>query len=286
MSVITFVNNLEEESGKTMSLVAIATYMAINHNKRILIISTTNKEDKINSCYFEEQKNRRLRFGILGDKTQSVEVESGIEGLAKVARSNKLTPQQITNYTKVVFKDRLEVILGADKNKIQNFTSEEKEIGEEYITLVNVAKMYYDQVFVDLDENLSEEVRQKIVESTDLVVVNTTQNYNSIKKLKMKKDNSQLLQSPKTLMLIGRYDKFSKYNIKNVSRYLEEKNQILTIPYNTLYMEATNEAGVPDLFLRLKRIAGSDDRNAIFVDEVKRATENILYRLQELQTMM
>ena len=53
MSVITFVNNLEEESGKTMSLVAIATYMAINHNKRILIISTTNKEDKINSCYFE-----------------------------------------------------------------------------------------------------------------------------------------------------------------------------------------------------------------------------------------
>ena len=286
MSVITFVNNLEEESGKTMSLVAIATYMAINHNKRILIISTTNKEDKINSCYFEEQKNRRLRFGILGDKTQSVEVESGIEGLAKVARSNKLTPQLITNYTKVVFKDRLEVILGADKNKMQNFASEEKEIGEEYITLVNVAKMYYDQVFVDLDENLSEEVRQKIVESTDLVVVNTTQNYNSIKKLKMKKDNSQLLQSPKTLMLIGRYDKFSKYNIKNVSIYLEEKNQILTIPYNTLYMEATNEAGVPDLFLKLKRITGSDDRNAIFVDEVKRATENILYRLQELQTMM
>ena len=286
MSVITFVNNLEEESGKTMSLVAIATYMAINHNKRILIISTTNKEDKINSCYFEEQKNRRLRFGILGDKTQSVEVESGIEGLAKVARSNKLTPQLITNYTKVVFKDRLEVILGADKNKMQNFASEEKEIGEEYITLVNVAKMYYDQVFVDLDENLSEEVRQKIVESTDLVVVNTTQNYNSIKKLKMKKDNSQLLQSPKTLMLKGRYDKFSKYNIKNVSRYLEEKNQILTIPYNTLYMEATNEAGVPDLFLKLKRITGSYDRNAIFVDEVKRATENILYRLQELQTMM
>ena len=42
MSVITFVNNLEEETGKTMSLVAIATHMAINNNNRILIISTTN----------------------------------------------------------------------------------------------------------------------------------------------------------------------------------------------------------------------------------------------------
>ena len=286
MSVITFVNNVEEESGKTMSLVAIATHMAINYNNRILIISTTNKEDKINSCYFEEQKANKLRFGMFGDKTQhSVEAETGIEGLAKIARSNKLTPQMITNYTKVIFKDRLEVILGVDKNKRKNITDDDKEITEEYITLINVASMYYDKVFVDLDSNLSEEIRQKIVESSDLVIVNTSQNYSSIKKLKEKKENSKLLQSPKTLILVGKYDKFSKYNIKNISRFLEEKNQILGIPYNTLYMEATNEAGVPDFFLKLKRIENSDDRNALFVGEVKRATERILYRLQELQAM-
>ena len=44
MSIITFVNNKEEETGKTMSLVALATYMSIEYNNRILIISTTNKE--------------------------------------------------------------------------------------------------------------------------------------------------------------------------------------------------------------------------------------------------
>ena len=33
MSVITFVNNEKEQTGKTMSLVAIATYMAINYLK-------------------------------------------------------------------------------------------------------------------------------------------------------------------------------------------------------------------------------------------------------------
>ena len=53
MSVITFVNSIEEKTGKTMSLVAIATNMAIENNKRILIISTVNGEDKIKSCYFE-----------------------------------------------------------------------------------------------------------------------------------------------------------------------------------------------------------------------------------------
>lgn len=286
MSVITFVNNLEEETGKTMSLVAIATHMAINNNNRILIISTTNKEDKINSCFFEEQQARKMRLGILGNRTSAIDSESGIEGIAKIARSNKLTPELITNYTKVVFKDRLEIILGADKSKRPLTEEEDKEITEEYINLISVARMYYDKVFVDLDSNLSEEIRQRIVDSSDLVIVNTSQNFNSLRKLKEKKENSELLQSPKTLILVGRYDKFSKYNVKNISRFLEERNQVLTIPYNTLYFEAANEAGVPDLFLRFKKISDSDDRNALFALEVKRAAENIIYRLQELQARM
>lgn len=286
MSVITFVNNLEEETGKTMSLVAIATHMAINNNNRILIISTTDKEDKINNCFFEEQQTKKMRLGILGNRTSAIDSESGIEGIAKIARSNKLTPELITNYTKVVFKDRLEIILGADKNKIPQTEDDEKEITDEYINLISVARMYYDKIFVDLDSNLSEEIRQKIVDISDLVIVNTSQNFSSLKKLKEKKENSELLQSPKTLILVGRYDKFSKYNVKNISRFLEEKNLILTIPYNTLYFEAADEAGVPDLFLRFKKISDSDDRNALFASEVKRAAENIIYRLQELQARM
>ena len=195
MSVITFVNNIDEETGKTMSLVAIATYMAIHNNNRILIISTTNKEDKINACYFEEQQARKMRLGILGNRTSAIDSESGIEGLVKIARSNKLTPELITNYTKVVFKDRLEILLGADEKKRDISVEEDREITEEYINLISVARMYYDKVFVDLDDNLSEEIRQRIIDSSDLVIVNTTQNFNSLKKLKEKKENDQLLQS-------------------------------------------------------------------------------------------
>lgn len=294
MSIITFVNNIEEETGKTMSLVAIATHMAIDYNNKILVISTTNKEDKMKNCYFEEKQVKKLRLGIFGENKSTIESESGIEGIAKIARSNKLTPQIITNYTRVVFKDRLEILLGAEKQEEKDEENEnnendkdveekKKEIAEEYIDLINVASMYYDKVFVDLDNNLSEEIRQKILDRSDLIVLNTSQNYASLKKLKENKEKNELLKSPKTLILIGRYDKHSKYNSKNVTRYLEEKNQVLTIPYNTLYFEATNEAGVPDLFLKFKKLSDSEDRNAIFIEEVKRATENINYRLQELQ---
>lgn len=285
MSVITFVNNLDEETGKTMSLVAIATNMAIEYNNRILIISTTNKEDKIRNCYFEEKQFLKNRKGIFGGAKQTLDTENGIEGIAKIARSNKLTPEIITNYTRVVFKDRLEVIFGTEKKEIYE-DLQEKDIVEEYVDLINVAKLYYDKVFVDLDENIDENIREQILDRSDLVVVNTSQNYSSLKKLKEKKENDELLKSPRTLMLVGRYDKYSKYNSKNITRYLEEKNQILTIPYNTLYFEAANEAGVPDLFLSLRKNIDSEDRNAIFIEEVKRASENIVYRLQELQSKM
>ena len=62
-----------------------------------------------------------------------------------------------------------------------------------------------------------------------------------------------------------------------------EKNKVSTIPYNTLFFEACEEAGVPDLFLRLRKQVDSEDRNAFFLGEVKRATENIMYRLEDLQ---
>lgn len=285
MSVITFVNNIQEETGKTMSLVAIATHMAIEYNNKILIISTTNREGKLKSCYFEDKEVKRLRLGIFGDNKSTIDTGSGIEGIARIARSNKLTPDMITNYTKVVFKDRLEVLLGLEERKDSN-EIDEKEIAEEYIDLISVASMYYDKVFVDLDNNLSEKIREQIIDKSDLVIVNTSQNYNSLKKLKENKEKSELLKSPKSLILVGRYDKYSKYNSKNITRFLEEKNQVLTIPYNTLYFEAANEAEVPDLFLSLRKTIDSEDRNAIFIEEIKRASEKIIYRLQELQTLI
>lgn len=281
MPIISFVNNRKEETGKTMSLVAIATYMAINYNNRILIVSTTNQEDRIRRCFFEDKQVKKIRLGIFGENKSAFENESGIEGIAKIARSNKLTPEIITNYTKVVFKDRLEILLGAEnlKGNVDN------EIAEEYLEVINLANSYYDTVFVDLDNNVGEEIKQKIIQQSDLVIVNSSQNYSSLKKLKEEKEKGGILKEAKSLILIGRYDKYSKYNSKNISRFLEEKNQVLTIPYNTLYFEATNEAGVPDLFLRLRKLSDSDDRNAIFEEELKRASENIIYRLQELQTI-
>lgn len=276
MSVITFVNNIKEETGKSMSLVAIATNMAIEKNNRILIISTTNTKDAIENCFFEESESKKAKLGIFSSNASTLDTESGIEGLSKMIRSNRISPEMITNYTKVVFKDRLEVLLGTENEGLR--------IQEEYIEIINEARKYYDKVFVDLDLNLREDIREKIMDISDLIVLTSSQRLKSLKKLKENKSKISSYQKSKTLIMIGKYDKFSKYNSKNITRFLEEKNQVITVPYNTLFFEACEEAGVPDLFLGFKKQIDSSDRNAIFIDEVRRATESIIYMLQVLQT--
>ena len=82
MSIVTFYNNNIEQTGKTMSIAAIATFMSIEHNYRILIISTTNKEDNLKSCFWEEKKKRR-NLGIFGPNT-NLEVQNGEIGRAHV----------------------------------------------------------------------------------------------------------------------------------------------------------------------------------------------------------
>ena len=276
MSIVTFYNSSVEQTGKTMSIAAIATYMAIEHNKRILVVSTTNREDPLKTCFWQEKKKRR-NLGIFGPNA-SLEVENGVEGLARMIRSNKITPDIITNYTKVIFKDRFEVLLGCEQPP-----SDGTQIEPLYPNIIKSANQYYDLVFVDLDENVDEETRNTIIHDSDIVVINMSQRLKSINKFNELRQKNQLLSSKKVLILIGRYDKFSKYNSKNISRYLGEKNQVLTIPYNTLFFEATEEAGVPDLFLKFRKSIDSEDRNAFFIEEVKRASENITYRLQDLQ---
>ena len=68
-----------------------------------------------------------------------MEQEGGILGLAKLAKSNKVAPEIVTNYTRVVFKDRLEILIGPEK--------EREDIYEIYPDILTVANQYYDRIF-------------------------------------------------------------------------------------------------------------------------------------------
>ena len=274
MSVVAFWSNGKEESAKTLSMVAISTYMAIKHNYRILTVSTRYNDDTLESCYWKKAQttenflSKRNDFGI----------ESGIEGLAKALKSNRATPEIIKNYTKVVFKDRLEILLPPKTNSYEEY----ERFFPIYGDLLQVANRYYDLVFVDLNKGLDKKYIVDILNDVDLILINFTQKIKSINEVMALRENNPLFQKGNTLLLLGRYDKFSKFTSKNIARYMGIRNEICTIPYSTLFFDATNDATVDEFFWRFRNI-NPTDRNAIFIKEVDNTTESIIAKLQELQ---
>ena len=68
-----------------------------------------------------------------------------------------------------------------------------------------------------------------------------------------------------------------------MSRELKEKRKMIAVPYNTLFFEASSEGTVADFFIKYRTITDQTDRNYIFMQETKRACDEILFKLQELQ---
>ena len=69
-----------------------------------------------------------------------------------------------------------------------------------------------------------------------------------------------------------------------MARYIGER-EVFTVPYSTLFFEAANEGKVADFFLRFRKI-DENDRNAIFISEIKKVSNKIIYKLQELKMRM
>ena len=59
MSIVTFWSDGKEQTGKTLSIAAVSTYMAIEHNYRILVVSTGFKDDTLDRCFWEDKKVKK-----------------------------------------------------------------------------------------------------------------------------------------------------------------------------------------------------------------------------------
>ena len=287
MPIVTFWNDDREQSGKTLTSVAVATRMAIERNYKILLVSTSFQDPTMKNCFWGNETSRNLK--LFGGKLNNIAVENGIEGLVKLITANKLTPDVITDYTKVIFKGRLEVLNGfngiKDADEMTNIKTYEK-IAEGYVDLIRTANQYYDMVLVDLDKTIFSGIREKILEISNLNVMVFSQKKESLDRYIKYKENASSGELNKLVPVIGKYMDQSKYNLKNIMKYIGERKEINVIPFNMLYFEAAEEAMVTDLLLRLKNVKDTSDENYIFMQDVLKLIDKIIKRLQELQMKM
>ena len=287
MSIVTFWNDDREQSGKTLTAVAVATRMSIEYNYKILLISTSFQDTTMKNCFWGGEVQRSLK--LFGNKNNNIAVENGIEGIYKLVSANKLTPTVITDYSKVIFKGRLEVIgsyLGSKENTREMNYKEYEKIRGSYTELIRMANQYYDMVLVDLDKDMPEDIVSEILQISNVNVIVISQRMESLNRYKDLKENNMIINSPKTIPVVGKYMNNTKYNLKNIMKYLEIKKDLDKISLNMLYFESAEESGVTDLFLRLKNIKDTSDENYIFMQDVLKLTEKIIKRLQELQMKM
>jgi len=266
MSVVTFFGSDRIETSQTASLSAIATYLSIEQNYRILIINANYNDSSFQDFFWEENKNVKPR----------ADLETGITGLVKATASNKISPEIITNYTKTIFKDRLELLTDG------NIPKEDYEKQKTYMkNIVKMANKYYDLVFIDIKGNIEAPYIQEILAESDLIVANTSQRIKKIKQFLEERRRFTVINKKNVIILIGKYDKFSKYNVKNIQR-LFVKQEIYAIPYNTTFFESCSEGQVADFIINYRKEKQASAQGPI-IEAISKVSNAIINKLKELK---
>ncbi len=272
MPITTFWSNNRETIGQTVAAACMATEMAIEHNYKVLLVSADFNNNTMLDCFGAQESNKEILKGLI--RKPQINLDSGINGLLKMANSNRVTPEIIHDYTKIVFSNRLEVLYSPNNinEKDQNDTMEKiKNI------IMNAAR-YYDQVIVDLKKELKISEQLEILQMSDIIVLNINQRLNKIKETFQIKEINNMYD--KILWNICKHDKNSKYNSKNLLRTVLKKQTVCETPYNTLIYDACGEGKLAEVLLNFKTLR-EEDENLMFVNRMKELQESVLLRYQE-----
>ena len=235
MAIITFWNDNTGKIGQTHSALAIASYMAVEHNYKILLMSTSLNDEVVLQAFGAEARVKTI--SLITNNKQTMDLESGIEGMAKLTLSSRLTPEMVPNYTKVVYKNRLEVVTAPKDHADVDYD----RVYSSCKDIINVAKKYYDIIFIDLNNGFKSDITKEIVKMSDIIILNMEQKPSEFGKILKLQEDTETFMPKKLLKLINNYDRKSKYSSKNVSRELGEKKEILTVPYCNLFSESIQE---------------------------------------------
>ena len=273
MSVITFVSEDLKETAQTCSISAIATAMAIEHNYKILLFSTEFIDKTLENCFWNPNNRRRGLFA----NANVMDVSNGLEGLVRTFASNRASGDTIRSYTKPVLKDRLDILQAPKTIDFKEYMN----VSSYFSQIIDVANQSYDIVLVDLSKKIPKVNKDKVLNISDLVVVNFSQNMASINNFLKLKLNNEFYRKSNVLLMMGRYNPNSKYTNKNVARFLKEKNIPLVVPYNILFSDECSDGRIIDYFLKIQRLDGYDNKDTYFIKQLRETTNSLEYKMQE-----
>lgn len=277
MAIIGFWSGSKKETGQTVSIASIATHMAVEHNYRILLIDATFDDDTLERGFWKIEKKSSFASQINKGK---MDIASGAEGLVSAVASNKATPEIITNFTRVVLKNRLDIVCGL-KTKVH---AEYRKSLMLYKDLIKSADKYYDLVFIDLPKTLDDEITKVLLETSHIIVYTFTKNLKQADEyLENMSKFAEVLKKEKVIPLLTNSDEDTVYNVKNYTRYIGEKKEICSVPYNASFVRNISEAGIASFFLNFKKTDKIMDKSTELIKAVENMCKRIEEKLKELK---
>lgn len=262
MAVIAFWSQDKKVTNQTTSLVASAVQMAIEKNYKILIIDANFNSSAMRNALFMGKKSsvfdKQLNLG-------KVDISSGVEGLVQAVATNRISPEIVKNFTKPVFAQRLDFLDALRTTERVEYD----RASQYYPEILSVASKFYDLVFVDIEKGLDSEITKQILLKSDINVVCFEQIMKDIEQFRTIWGVHELLPKHKTIPLLTKEDKFSRYNADNVARYLGQKwgKGICSIVYNTMLMEKMQEGDVANFLIQTK-LSGDTGRNQYLIETI------------------
>ena len=246
----------------TATVAAVAMMLTIRGKYRTLVTQTHYSDMSLENSFFNPDKKAKFDTS-----------DTGIDALDRLLRSNKLAPENIPNYaTPIMRNGMLELLYGTFKNDKDSYS----RILETMPIIVDYANQFYDIVLVDLNKGVDSSEVNSILQNSDLIVFNMSQNKTILKKSMNSLKSLKVLQEKPVIPVLGRFDRYSTFNEKNISRTYNYKKKIYTIPYNTRFFDSCNEGIVDKFFIEFANADIGTDRNGFFISEVAQLTDAII----------
>lgn len=276
MPIVTFWSNTQKTIGQTVTMSSVATMMAMDCSYKILLISADVNNNQLEKNFGMQQNNTGILHSLIPSKPR-IDIDSGIEGLLRLTRTNRLNPELIKDYTKVIINNRLEILytpslMGKDINELLDC----------FQKIITNAAQYYDYVFVDLKKGVNLPKIWEILDFSDIIVLDTMQNQEQMANFMKINQAQTLLNNNKVIWSIGKFDGESKYTVKNLSKGLWKNDTIYTIEYNTELFEATQEGRLANFLLDIRSSKGKN-RNYYILEEIRTLMKGIIDRFDILQ---
>lgn len=249
------------QMGTTYDAIAVAVMTALEYRMKILITHNHFEKSALESSFLD-RSYIRSELTDLSD--------TGLDALSKFIKYNKIDKENISSFTTTLIKNKLGLLMGTTNTNKELYI---KDLNEVIDMILTSAKIYYDMIFVDVSSGTNE-LSSKILEHSDLIVVNLNQNYNVLEDF----FTNFIHLKEKCLFLLGRYDKNSRFNMKAIQRKYSIKGKTAVIPYNIEFADACSEGKVIDFFLRNIK-ADKEDQNYYFIEEARKTVELILDKL-------